>query len=114
MKTENKALLLSALVLPGLGQIALRRYKTGIAIIILVVISLYRMMSIAMQQANAMVNQLMAQGQTLDMQAIADAAGQSAASGANSAYNFYMWTIIICWIVSIVDVWLRGRKQGQV
>lgn len=109
METQKKAVLLSALVLPGLGQITLKRYKVGITVIISVVISLYLMMSIVMQQANAIVNQLISQGGVLDVQSIANAAGQSAGSD-NATYNLYLWIIIACWVISLADIWLAGRK----
>lgn len=110
MKTQKKAVLLSALVLPGLGQITLKRYKIGIAIIVTTIISIYRMMSIAMEQANVIVNKLMAQGGVLDMQAIVNASGQSVGAVGNASYNLYVWIIIICWLISIADAWLAGKK----
>ena len=100
-------MLLSALVLPGLGQLTLKRYKTGIALICAVAISFYRMMSIAMQQANAIVDQLMSQGGGMDIQAIAS---QSASAAGDASYNYYLWIIIACWVISLVDIWRAGQK----
>ena len=39
MKKSTKALLLSAFVFPGLGQIALKRYKRGLLFVIPVLVS---------------------------------------------------------------------------
>ncbi len=105
MKTTRKAMLLSALVLPGLGQLTLKRYKTGIALICAVVISFYRMMSIAMQQANVIVDQLMSQGGALDVQAIAS---QASGVPGNASYDYYGWIIIACWVISLLDIWRVG------
>lgn len=109
MKTWKKAILLSALVLPGLGQITLKRYKTGIAIILVVVVSFYRMMSVALEQANAIVNKAIEQGGGLDIMAISNAASSSD----NSTYNLYLWIIIACWVIGIVDAWLAGTKSPE-
>ena len=97
MKDKRKAILLSALVLPGLGQITLKRYKLGMAILVLVTWSIYRLMEIVTQQANAMVNKMMTQGGTLDLQAMTANAG-------GSSYDFYVWIIISCWVISLVDI----------
>lgn len=111
MKTSRKAIFLSALVLPGLGQITLKRYKTGIAIMLAVLLSIYNMMSIAMEQANAIVNKMIAQGGVLDITTIANAATQATGSTGNATYNLYLWIIIACWLISIVDVWKAGKKS---
>lgn len=108
MNIQKKALLLSALVLPGLGQITLKRYKVGIAILVITTFSIYRVMSLAMEQANAVVNKMMTQDGVLDLQSLTDASGQSVS--ANTSYDLYVWIIIACWVISIVDIWLAGRR----
>lgn len=108
MKISGKALFLSALVLPGLGQITLKRYKIGIVILVTVVISISRMMSAAMNQANAIVNNLVMQGGALDISTIANASTQ--ATG-NTTTNLYLWIIIACWLFSIIDVLMAGKKS---
>lgn len=111
MKISGKAIFLSALVLPGLGQITLKRYKTGIVILLTVVISISRMMSAAMDQANAIVNNLVMQGGALDISTIANAATQATGSTDNATYNLYLWLIIACWLISIIDVLMAGKKS---
>lgn len=110
MKNTRKAILLSALVLPGLGQITLKRYKMGIAIMVITAISAYRMLSIAMGQANAIVNKMLTQGGVLDLTSIANATAQATGSSGNPSYQLYLWVIIACWVISIVDAWQAGKK----
>ena len=107
MKNKRKAILLSALVLPGLGQVILKRYKRGIAIIIVTGFSLYRLLDIVMQQANDAVNNLLAQGGRVDMQVIHQAASQSAGG---SDYSIYLNIIILCWFISLLDIWIVWKK----
>ena len=111
MKKSSKALVLSGLVFPGLGQIILKRYKTAALIMIAVAISFYNMLSIALEQANAIVNKVIVQGGVLDMQAITDAANQATGSADNATFNVYLWIIIACWLIGIVDVWIAGKKS---
>jgi len=101
-------MLLSALILPGLGQISLKRYKAGVAIITLSVFSVYQLMSIAVQQANIAVNTIMAQGGAMDITSISHAANQAASN--NTLYDFYFWLIAACWLFSLIDIWRTGRK----
>lgn len=107
MRAKNKAILLSALVLPGLGQLTLKRYKLGAIILVTVVISFYKVITIATQRANEIVNDMLSQSGALDMQAISHAAQ----SAGNSSYDFYVWLMIACWIISIVDI-LFAKKTG--
>ena len=106
MKLNKKAILLSALVLPGLGQVSLKRYKRGMAIIFVSVFCLYNVMRIATEKANAIVNDILTQGGVMDMQAISQAAD-------SSAYSQYVWIIAACWLLSLVDLVLFDVKtQG--
>jgi len=107
MQAKKMAILLSALVLPGLGQISLKSYKRGIAILVLVLFSVYKVMSIAMDNANAIVNKMMSQGGVLDMQAISNAAARSADT---SSYDQYVWILIACWVISLLDIMFVARK----
>ena len=113
MKKSSKALVLSGLVFPGLGQIILKRYKAAAVIMLAVAISFYKMLSIALEQANAIVNKVITQGGVLDMQAITDAATQATISTDNSTFKLYLWVIIVCWLISIVDAWVTGKKSTE-
>lgn len=113
MKKTHKAILLSALVFPGLGQIILKHYKTAALIMLAVAISFYRILSIALEQANAIVNKVMVQGGVLDMQAIANATTQATSSTDNATFKLYLWIIIACWLISIVDAWISGKKSTE-
>lgn len=113
MKTSSKAIFLSALVLPGLGQITLKRYKTGIAIMFAVVISVYKIISIATEKANAILNDIMVQGGVLDIATIMNATTQATDSTGNATYSFYLWIIIACWLLSIFDAWFTGKKAAR-
>ena len=107
MQAKKKAILLSALVLPGLGQISLKSYKRGIAILVVVLYSFYKVMSIAVDNANAIVDKMMSQGGVLDLQAINNAAAQSADT---ASYDHYVWIIIFCWLISLLDIMFVARK----
>jgi len=106
MTTNRKAILLSALVLPGLGQFTLKRYKRGISIVLIVLFSFYKVMSVATERANEIVNKMMSQGGVVDLQSISNAAS----SAGSASYNYYVWIIIACWLVSLIDIALLKSK----
>ena len=70
-------------------------------------------MAVTLEQANAIVNKVITQGGVLDMQAITDAATQATISTDNSTFKLYLWVIIVCWLISIVDAWVTGKKSTE-
>lgn len=113
MKKSQKALLLSALVLPGLGQMTLKRYKTGIVLILIAAISSIVVLRIAMMKARAIVDQLMAQGVVPDIATIMDITSQVTAVSDDSTFNHFVWVFIAGWLVGILDVWFAGKRSEK-
>ncbi len=114
MKKNRKAIFLSALVLPGLGQLVFQRYKLAGGIFLVMAISFYGMVSIAIEQATDILNKINIQGGALDVEAIINATTQATNSTDNSMFNLYLAVIAICWIMSIVDVLLVGKKASEI
>ena len=112
MRKSTKAVLLSALVLPGLGQITLKRYKMAVLLIASSAIMFFKMMSIAMEQAFFVVNNMSAQGVAPGLDDISTATAQATALAEQSGYSFYFWMLVVCWVVGIVDAGVNGREKG--
>ena len=104
MKNTRKAVLLSALVLPGLGQLVLKRYKFAGGFFLAVAISFYGMVGIAMERATDILNKINIQGGALDVQAIVNATTQATISTDNSTFNLYLSVIIACWEIGRAHV----------
>ena len=110
MDNPLKAALLSGLVLPGLGQVFLKRYKRGIALVLVVLGGMFVIISKALEQAQAILEKIQFEGGTLDIAAITNAATQSVSGSDNTAYSFAFLLIVACWVIGIMDAY-SGRKK---
>jgi hypothetical protein len=113
MKNSLKGALLSGLIFPGLGQIALKRYRRGIVLMLVVMAALIVMIVTAVQQAYAVLERIEAVGGTPDSETIRQAAEQAAAASDSAAIPAMALLIVICWVVGIVDAYRIGRQKDR-
>lgn len=113
MRYALKAPLLSGLVLPGIGQIAMKRYGRGIALVLTVLACASVIVVIAVQQALAIVDKLSAAGGAADIDTISKLAAQASAGTGGLVYNIAVTLMFVCWIVGIVDAYRIGRRLDQ-
>jgi hypothetical protein len=110
MKNALKGALLSGLVFPGLGQVRLRHYKRGIALLLIVSVSLVVIVVKAVLQAFTILEKIELEGRAIDMSTILNATTQASTSD-SLLYNFLLLLIILCWIIGIVDAYRIGKKR---
>lgn len=110
MKKSQKAILLSALVLPGLGQMTLRRHKIGVVLLLTSVASFIVILRITLIKARSIFEQLMVQGVVPDISTITDVTTQVMASFDHSTFNLVVWIFIASWFIGIIDAWLAGKR----
>lgn len=110
MKNSLKGALLSGLVFPGLGQIALKRYPRGVVLMLAVMAALVVMIVTAVQQAYAILENIEAGGGVPDSETIRRATEQAAASD-SPVITAMALLIFICWIVGIIDAYRIGRQK---
>jgi hypothetical protein len=113
MTNALKGALLSGLVLPGLGQIVLKHYKRGLALMLVVLVGLAVMVVEAAQLALAVLARIESEGGALDMGTLANTATEAATTYDGRLFNFCLFVIVACWIVSIVDAYLIGQKKDR-
>jgi hypothetical protein len=111
MKNSMKGALLSGLVFPGLGQIALKHYWRGFALVLAVMAGLYIMIVTAVQQAYVILDTLEAEGGMPDSDTISQAAAQAAAASDSPMITAVSVLILVCWIVGIIDAWRIGKQK---
>jgi Family of unknown function (DUF5683) len=111
MKNSLKGALLSGLVFPGLGQIVLKRYWRGFALMLAVMAGLYIMIVTAVQQAYAILDSIEAEGGVPDSDTISQAAAQAAAASDSPVIGIVSLLIMVCWIVGIIDAWRIGKQK---
>ncbi len=113
MKNSIKGALLSGLVIPGLGQIVLKRYKRGAALMIAVTGSLGAVVVKAAQLAIAVLEKISLEGRGIDMEAVLNAASQASAGSDGYIVNFLSAGILVCWLSGTIDAYVIGKKMDH-
>jgi hypothetical protein len=111
MNNSLKGALLSGLVFPGLGQVILKHYMRGIALMLAVLAGLSVIIVKASQQALAIVEKIQSEGGAIDMNTISKAATQASTTSESFIVNLVLLLIIVCWIIGVVDAYRIGRKK---
>lgn len=111
MKNALKGALLSGLVFPGLGQIVLKQHRKGAFLIFVVLSSLIMFVTVAVQQAMAVLDKIQAGGGTLDSETIARTANQVTTNQASLLLNLLLLFMICCWVFGVIDAYMIGRRK---
>ena len=111
MNNAFKAALLSGLILPGLGQVVLKYYKRGIALMVTVFVGMAVIVVIAVQQALTIFEKIASEGGIMDMNTISSAATQATLSSSSLIIKSLLLFIMICWIFSVIDAYRIGKKK---
>jgi hypothetical protein len=111
MKNSLKGALLSGLVLPGLGQVALKHYRRGAVIMLAVLVSLSGIVVLALQDARTILEKIELEGGLIDMGTISDAASRVSGSSGSINYNLLLLLIVAIWVIGTIDAYRIGRKK---
>lgn len=111
MRNALKGTLLSGLVFPGLGQVYLKHYKRGIALMLIVSGSVLVIVVKAVLQAFTVLEKIASEGQAIDMSTILNATTQASTTSDSLLYNFLLLLTILGWIIGIVDGYRIGKKR---
>lgn len=110
MQKKHKAILLSAFLFPGLGQVHLGRKKIGFALAGIVLISFISMVMISTMRAMNSMLKLIEQGIIPDFNAILGIAMEASRGAGDPTHQTLFWIIILCWFLGIIDAWWAGTK----
>jgi hypothetical protein len=110
MSNALKGAALSGLVFPGLGQIMLKYYKRGMVLLTAVLASLAVMLVEAVERALAVLDKLVLEGATIDIQAISRAAVQVTRASGDFTFNLALAVLVLCWLLGTVDAYRIGTK----
>jgi TM2 domain-containing membrane protein YozV len=103
------AVLLSALVFPGIGHLYLKQNARGIALIAASTISLWFIIDSAMRQASAILDQIEAGGGVIDTSRISELAAQTPSTPGDSLATY---ALAACWLLGIIDAYRLGKKKS--
>ena len=111
MNNSSKAALLSGLVFPGLGQVALKHYKRGVALMGVFTATLVAILTIAVQQASTILEKIDLESGAIDINTISNAASQASTTSESHMLKLLSWLLIFCWAIGVVDAYRIGRKK---
>lgn len=113
MSRSINALLLSALVLPGTGQLYLKHYGRGFALIGVSLACLWILMDRTMQLASIVLVQLEADGGAIDPGKITELVAQASNSSGSALVTVATLGLAGCWLIGIVDAYRLGRREAE-
>lgn len=111
MNNSLKGALLSGAVFPGLGQVVLKHYTRGIALMIMVFGCVLVIVVKAVQQASAILEKIMLTGEAINMNSILDAATKASTTSHSIIFSFVVLLLFFCWIFAIVDAYRIGKQK---
>ncbi len=113
MSRSTKAVVLSALVFPGAGQLYLKHFQRGIALIAVSLVCLWFIVEKTMQQASAVFDRLESEGGALDAGQMTDLLTQASSSSGSTVTSVATLILAGCWLVAIVDAYRLGKMQDE-
>ena len=112
MSKTFKAILLSGLVFPGAGQIYLKKYPRGIALIVIATISVAALVTVILREAQTILEQIQAEGGVVGVDRIMELTAQAEAAGDGSLKSIAVAVLIVCWLFGVIDCYLQGKQQS--
>lgn len=112
MKKATKAVLLSALVFPGTGQLYLKRWVSGALLFGIAAYALYFIVSVAVDAAVEIVGKIESGAVAADVETVTQLVTQQL-SGSEQATNIASIALGICWLLGVVGGYLQGRVQDE-
>jgi len=111
MNNALKGLLFSALIFPGAGQILLTRYLRGAVFFALAFVSGILCVTGIVRQAVVILQELVAKGEVITTPKIMSILADISTYGSSLFLKVSLLLFLCCWLVSVIDAWLIGRKM---
>jgi len=113
MKKSTKAVLLSALVFPGMGHLSLKKYLAAIVLAGASFASIYYTMTKSVENALLIVEKIEKDYNQPDLAAIIDSASQQPAGSDAYLLDIATAVFVICWLIGIIDSYRVGRALDK-
>lgn len=113
MKKSTKAVLLSGLVLPGLGQLYLKRWVSGLVLSGAAVYAVYFIVSIVVTTALDLTKKIESGVIPDDIETVSRLVTQQL-SGSEHSTNLAMMAFGASWVIGIIGAYWCGRSQDKI
>lgn len=109
MKAKTKAVLISALLFPGLGHFVLKRAMRGCLFIVPTLLAIGVLLRTTLTLADQLVAEIQSGALAFDVPIIM--ARISASGGDDVSTNLASLVLVVCWLGAILDAWWLARNQ---
>jgi hypothetical protein len=113
MKQSTKAVLLSALVLPGLGHMLLKQYRRGVPLMLAALAAVSVYLAVAIQSALGIMDRINSGEVALDEAAISSLVSDSVSSSDSTLMNISVTVLVVCWLIGIIDSYRLGLARDK-
>jgi TM2 domain-containing membrane protein YozV len=113
MKKSIKAVLLSGLVLPGLGQLYLKRWISGFLLSGVAVYAVYFIGSVVVSTALELTQKIESGAVPADIETVSRLVSQQL-SGSEQSASLATMAFAASWVIGIIGAYWCGRKQDRV
>jgi TM2 domain-containing membrane protein YozV len=113
MKKATKASMLSACIFPGTGHIYLKKYIPGIILALVSFSGFYYLTSSLIRTAFKILEKIQNGDIQPDFETINQLLTDQLRGNESQTLNIYLFLIIICWIIGVIDSYRLGRQQDK-
>ena len=113
MRKSTKAVLLSALVFPGIGHLYVKKYLPGLILITASFAAIYYLMSKTVENALQISAKIQSGTVPLDVEAINELVSAQSSGADAPLYNMATIALTVCWLVGIFDAYRLGRERDS-
>ena len=113
MNKITKTILLSGLVFPGAGHLYLKARLTGFSLLGVSLLCLIYIVNTVMQQANAIVDKILANQLPPDITTITAFVQKELAGLDTQSQNMAMLVLVACWFIGLFDSYRIAKKIKQ-
>lgn len=111
MKNATKAVLLSALVYPGVGQLVFQAYRSAIALIVIFSITAYLYIEEVVSKYQPLIDKVKSGEIGLNSQALTDEIAKHPITFDPLWVSTLTYILIICWGSGVIDAYRLGIKK---
>ena len=108
MSRSSTAMLLSAFVMPGAGQLYLKRVLRGMVLVVVSLVCLWIISESVLHQATTVLDQLQSGDQTLDPNHITGLVAQTRGSAESDIATY---VLLGCWLGGMIDTYWISKKD---